>query len=62
MVMNTMDGAQHVSKELVGVAKVLGAKENQIFRKIVLPYSVPYILQDYKPPSQQAGWQFLLQK
>ena len=43
MVMNTMDGAQHVSKELVGVAKVLGAKENQIFRKIVLPYSVPYI-------------------
>lgn len=43
MVMNTMDGAQHVSKELIGVAKVLGAKENQIFRKIVLPYSVPYI-------------------
>ncbi len=43
MVMNTMDGAQHVSKELIGVAKVLGARENQIFRKIVLPYSVPYI-------------------
>ena len=43
MVMNTMDGAQHVSKELIGVAKVLGAKENQIFRKIVLPYCVPYI-------------------
>ncbi len=43
MVMNTMDGAQHVSRELIGVAKVLGARENQIFRKIVLPYSVPYI-------------------
>ena len=43
MVMNTMDGAQHVSKELIGVAKVLGARENQIFRKIVLPYCVPYI-------------------
>jgi ABC-type nitrate/sulfonate/bicarbonate transport system permease component len=43
MVMNTMDGAQHISPELVGVAKVLGAKENQIFRKIVLPSSVPYI-------------------
>lgn len=43
MVMNTMDGAQHVSKELIGVAKVLGAKENQIFGKIVLPYSIPYI-------------------
>lgn len=43
MVMNTMDGAQHVQSELVGVAKVLGAKENQIFRKIVLPSSIPYI-------------------
>jgi len=43
MVMNTMDGAQNLSDELVGVAKVLGAKENQIFRKIVLPSAIPYI-------------------
>ncbi len=43
MVMNTMDGAQHIDMELVGVAKVLGAKESQIFRKIVLPSSIPYI-------------------
>lgn len=43
MVMNTMDGAQNLSDELVGVAKVLGARENQIFRKIVLPSAIPYI-------------------
>ncbi len=43
MVMNTMAGAQHVNTELVGVAKVLGAKQNSIFMKIVLPSTVPYI-------------------
>ena len=43
MVMNTMAGAQQVSQDLVGVAKVLGAKDNQIFTKIVLPSTVPYI-------------------
>nr|WP_319473651.1 ABC transporter permease [uncultured Sphaerochaeta sp.] len=43
MVMNTMDGAQNLDTELVGVAKVLGAQENQIFSKIVLPSTIPYI-------------------
>jgi ABC-type nitrate/sulfonate/bicarbonate transport system permease component len=43
MVMNTIAGAQQVPKELIGVAKVLGAKENQIFVKVILPAAVPYI-------------------
>lgn len=43
MVMNSYAGAQQVRPELIGVAKVLGAKDNQIFVKIILPAAVPYI-------------------
>lgn len=43
MVMNSLAGAQQVRSELIGVAKVLGAKDKQIFMKIVLPAAVPYI-------------------
>ncbi len=43
MVMNSFAGAQQVRSELIGVAKVLGAKDNQIFMKIILPAAVPYI-------------------
>ena len=43
MVMNTMAGAENVSQELIGVARVLGLKKNRIFLTIVLPSCVPYI-------------------
>lgn len=43
MVMNTMAGAENVSQELIGVARVLGMKKNATFFKIVLPSAVPYI-------------------
>ena len=43
VVINAFDGARSVDMTLVGCAKMLGAKDNQIFTKIVLPASVPYI-------------------
>lgn len=43
MVMNVMSGAANVSKELIGVARVLGLKKNRVFLTIVLPSCVPYI-------------------
>ncbi|MDY0287932.1 MAG: ABC transporter permease [Sphaerochaeta sp.] len=43
MVMNTIDGAQQVNRELVGVAKVLGIRRHQLFGRILLPSAVPYI-------------------
>lgn len=43
MVMNTMAGAQNVSQELIGVARVLGLKKNKVFLTIVLPSCIPYI-------------------
>lgn len=43
MVMNTMAGAENVSQELIGVARVLGLKKNKVFITIVLPSCVPYI-------------------
>lgn len=41
--MNAFEGARAVSPVFIGVAKMLGAKDNQIFSSIVLPNSVPYI-------------------
>lgn len=43
MVMNVMSGAANVNKELVGVARVLGLKNNRVFLTIILPSCVPYI-------------------
>lgn len=43
VVINAFDGARSVDTTLVGCAKMLGARDNQIFTKIVLPASVPYI-------------------
>lgn len=43
MVMNTMAGAENVSQELIGVARVLGLKKNRMFLTIVLPSCIPYI-------------------
>lgn len=40
---NAYDGARNVDPTLVGAARMLGAKETQIFRTIILPASVPQI-------------------
>ncbi|MHB1253305.1 MAG: ABC transporter permease [Candidatus Humimicrobiaceae bacterium] len=41
--LNAYGGAQRVDPILLGAARTLGAKENQLFTKIVLPSSVPSI-------------------
>ncbi len=40
---NAIDGVLDVNKDYIGVARMLGTKENQIFFKIVLPSAVPQI-------------------
>lgn len=41
--LNSYNGAQRVDPILLGAARTLGAKENQLFTKVVLPSSVPSI-------------------
>lgn len=43
VVINAFDGARSVDQKLVGCAKMLGAKDSQLFLKVVLPSAVPYI-------------------
>ncbi len=40
---NVIDGVKDVNPEYIGVARMLGTKENQVFFHIVLPCSVPQI-------------------
>lgn len=40
---NVMDGVKAVSPELLGVARMLGTKEKQLFFKVVLPCAIPQI-------------------
>ncbi|MCI8846718.1 MAG: ABC transporter permease [Lachnospiraceae bacterium] len=40
---NVMDGVKAVSPELLGVARMLGTKEKQLFVHVVLPCAVPQI-------------------
>ncbi len=40
---NVYDGVRSVDKNLLGAARMLGAKENQLFFKVVLPSAVPQI-------------------
>lgn len=40
---NVMDGVKAVSPELLGVARMLGTKESQLFFKVVLPCAIPQI-------------------
>ena len=40
---NAYDGAKAADKQLVGVAKMLGANDRNVFLTVVLPGSVPYI-------------------
>lgn len=43
MVLNTYAGATRVDPKLVGAARMLGANNTQVFYKVILPSSVPYI-------------------
>lgn len=40
---NTADGVRGVDPNLLGVARMLGARENQLFTRVVLPSAVPQI-------------------
>jgi len=44
IVMNTMEGFKNVNPNYIKAAKTLGAKSVEIFRTIILPSSLPYIL------------------
>lgn len=52
---NTYDGAKNVDPELMGAARMLGANERQVFLKVVLPSSVPYIFAGLQI-AVTAGW------
>lgn len=43
IVINAYDGARSVDQRLIGCARMLGARDNQLFLRIVLPSAVPYI-------------------
>ncbi len=43
MTINVYMGYKSVDQQLIGVAQMLGAKESQIFKTVVLPATVPYI-------------------
>lgn len=55
IVVNTYDGTKNVDPELLGAARMLGASERQVFFKIVLPSSVPYIFAGLQI-AITAGW------
>lgn len=40
---NASDGVKNVDEELLGAAKMLGAKESQLFMKVVIPSAIPQI-------------------
>lgn len=52
---NTYDGAKNVDPVLMGAARMLGANERQVFFKVVLPSSVPYIFAGLQI-AVTAGW------
>lgn len=52
---NTYDGTKNVDTTLIGAARMLGASERQVFTKIVLPSSVPYIFAGLQI-AITAGW------
>lgn len=53
--LNTYDGTKNVDRELIGAARMLGASESQVFFKVVLPSSVPYIFAGLQI-AVTAGW------
>lgn len=52
---NTYDGTKNVDDTLIGAARMLGANERQVFMKVVLPSSVPYIFAGLQI-AITAGW------
>ncbi|CAM3623299.1 ABC transporter permease [Erysipelothrix urinaevulpis] len=55
ILVNTYDGTKSVDQELLGAARMLGANERQVFFKVVLPASVPYIFAGLQI-AITAGW------
>lgn len=43
MVINTYAGAKRADQQLIGAALMLGATKRQLFSKVILPSTVPYI-------------------
>ena len=52
---NTYDGTKNVDQTLMGAARMLGANERQVFMKVVLPSSIPYIFAGLQI-AITAGW------
>lgn len=55
ILVNTYDGTKSIDPELMGAARMLGANEYQVFFKVVLPASVPYIFAGLQI-AITAGW------
>lgn len=53
--LNTYDGTKNVDHTLIGAARMLGANERQVFFRIVLPSSIPYIFAGLQI-AITAGW------
>lgn len=52
---NTYDGTKNVDPVLLGAARMLGASERQVFFRVVLPSSIPYIFAGLQI-AITAGW------
>ena len=52
---NTYDGTKNVDSVLLGAARMLGASEHQVFFRVVLPSSIPYIFAGLQI-AITAGW------
>ncbi len=52
---NTYDGTKNVDHVLLGAARMLGASERQVFFRVVLPSSIPYIFAGLQI-AITAGW------
>ncbi|HEY4537433.1 MAG TPA: ABC transporter permease [Erysipelothrix sp.] len=55
ILVNTYDGTKNVDPELLGAARMLGANERQVFFRVVLPASIPYIFAGLQI-AITAGW------
>lgn len=60
--LNAMTGAENVDITTINAAKMLGANEFQIFTTVVIPASVPSILQDCRLASPVPGLRWSRQK
>lgn len=44
VIINTWAGVKTTEQSLINAAKVFGAKKRQIYRKVVLPYTLPFVV------------------